>query len=512
MQDMAIAIAETAIKYGGSSTGEHGEGLAKSYFNEKVYGPELHQAFREVKELFDPQYILQPGRILDAHKPWEEDILRYNSSYTIPHAPKETILDFSQDGGYSGLVEMCNGTGFCRKDEGGVMCPSYRVTRDEKHSTRGRANALREAMRGNLEGGLSNPELYESLDLCLECKACKVECPSIVDMAKLKYEYLYQYQTKHGIPLKNRFFAHIHRLNKAFKPFRALFNASAKNPIIRILLEKRLGIDRRRSIPRLGRGNFQAWASLSPEKKEPQKGKVVLWDDTFLTFNQPELGKAAMVVLEAAGFEVILLKDRKCCGRPMISKGLLEDAREHAAHNVGLLLPYVEKGIPVIGVEPSCIASFKDEYPDLLQNEASQKVAEHSFFIEDFLGDLIEQGEVDLPLLSDNQKLNIKFHGHCYQKALSNTKASLRLLAMIPGAKVEEIPSGCCGMAGSFGYEKEHYELSMACGEEILFPAIRNSSPDTIIAASGFSCRHQIADGVGGKALHPIEILANFLS
>ncbi|MEM8887658.1 MAG: FAD-linked oxidase C-terminal domain-containing protein [Bacteroidota bacterium] len=512
MQDMAIAIAETAIKYGGSSTGEHGEGLAKSYFNEKVYGPELHQAFREVKELFDPQYILQPGRILDAHKPWEEEILRYNSSYAIPHAPTETILDFSQDGGYSGLVEMCNGTGFCRKDEGGVMCPSYRVTRDEKHSTRGRANALREAIRGNLEGGLSNPELYESLDLCLECKACKVECPSIVDMAKLKYEYLHQYQKVHGTSLKNRFFAHIHRLNKAFKPFRALFNASLKNALIRIFLEKRLGIDRRRSIPPLARGNFQAWASLSPAKKKTSRGKVVLWDDTFLTFNQPELGKAALVVLEAAGFEVILLKDRKCCGRPMISKGLLEDAREHAVHNVELLYPYAKQGIPIIGVEPSCIASFKDEYPDLLQNEAAQKVAEQSFFIEDFLGELVEKEELILSLSTDNQNLNIKYHGHCYQKALSKTDSTLRLLSMIPGASVEEIPSGCCGMAGSFGYEKEHYELSMACGEEVLFPAIRNSHPETIIAASGFSCRHQIADGVGGKAFHPIEILANFLS
>ncbi|MEL6255101.1 MAG: FAD-linked oxidase C-terminal domain-containing protein [Bacteroidota bacterium] len=512
MQAMAIAIAETAIKYGGSSTGEHGEGLAKSYFNEKVYGSELHQAFREVKELFDPRYILQPGRILDAQKPWEEDILRYNSAYNIPNNPGKTILDFSKDGGFSGLVEMCNGTGFCRKDEGGVMCPSYRVTRDEKHSTRGRANALREAIKGNLEGGLSNPELYESLDLCLECKACKVECPSIVDMAKLKYEYLHQYQKSHGTPLKNRFFAHIHRLNKAFKPFRFLYNSAVKNPLIRILLEKRLGIDRRRSIPSLGKGNFQAWASLSPEKKEATKGQVVLWDDTFLTYNQPELGKAVMVVLEAAGFEVILIHERKCCGRPMISKGLLEDAKEHAAHNVNLLYPYAEKGIPIVGVEPSCIASFKDEYPDLLQNEAAQKVAATSYFIEDFLGEMIEKNQMNLNFSADNQNLSIKYHGHCYQKALSSSENGLKLLKLIPGAKVEEIPSGCCGMAGSFGYEKEHYEISMACGEEVLFPAIRSSSPDTIIAASGFSCRHQISDGVGGKAFHPIEILANFLS
>ncbi|MEM6806171.1 MAG: FAD-linked oxidase C-terminal domain-containing protein, partial [Bacteroidota bacterium] len=371
MEEMAVVIAETAIKYGGTTTGEHGDGLAKSYFIEQLYGPELLLAFREIKELFDPGYLLQPGRILDPEEPWKEENLRYNSSYQLPFLPDETLLDFSKDGGFAGLVEMCNGTGFCRKDEGGVMCPSYKVTRDEKHATRGRANALREALRGNLEGGLQNSELFESLDLCLECKACKVECPSIVDMSKLKYEYLHQLQKKQKPPLKNRLFAHVHRLNRALRPYSFFYNFAIQNALIRYFFEKILGIDRRRNLPLLSRENFQTWAQLSPSKASSKKGKVILWDDTFLTYHQPELGKAAMYVLESAGYEVLILKDRKCCGRPMISKGFLAEAKAHATHNVALLLPYVVEGVPIIGLEPSCLASFIDEYPDLLQNEAA---------------------------------------------------------------------------------------------------------------------------------------------
>lgn len=512
MEEMAVAIAETAIKYGGTTTGEHGDGLAKSYFIEQLYGPQLLKAFREIKELFDPDYLLQPGRILDPEKPWEEEILRYNSDYQLPFHPKETLLDFSKDGGFSGLVEMCNGTGFCRKDGGGVMCPSYRATRDEKHATRGRANALREALKGNLEGGLHNSELYESLDLCLECKACKVECPSIVDMSKLKYEYLHQLQKTQKPPLKNRLFAHVHRLNQAFRSFRFFYNFMIRNGMFRFFLEKTVGIDRRRSLPPLSQENFQAWAKLSPQQPAESKSKVVLWDDTFLTYHQPELGKAAVHVLESAGFEVVILQERKCCGRPMISKGFLEEAKRHAAHNVNLLLPYVEVGIPIVGLEPSCVASFIDEYPDLLHNEASKRVAKSCYFIEDFLAKLLEEGNLPLSFKGPGKPLNIKLHGHCYQKALTKTQSGLDILSMIPGAEIEEIHSGCCGMAGSFGYEKEHYEVSMACAEDRLFPEIRKSSPETIIAASGFSCRHQIADGLGGKAFHPIEILANFLS
>ncbi|MEM6806706.1 MAG: heterodisulfide reductase-related iron-sulfur binding cluster, partial [Bacteroidota bacterium] len=352
----------------------------------------------------------------------------------------------------------------------------------------------------------------ESLDLCLECKACKVECPSIVDMSKLKYEYLHQLQKKQKPPLKNRLFAHVHRLNRSFRPYSFFYNFAIKNGLIRYFFEKILGIDRRRNLPLLSRENFQTWARRSPSKASSKKGKVILWDDTFMTYHQPELGKAAMYVLESAGYEVLILEDRKCCGRPMISKGFLADAKAHAAHNVALLLPYVEEGIPIIGLEPSCLASFIDEYPDLLQNEAAQKVASACFFIEDFLAQLLTEGKLNLDFQTPPRSIPIKLHGHCYQKALTKTQHSLDILAMIPGAEVEEIASGCCGMAGSFGYEKEHYELSMACAEESLFPEIRSSSPDTILAASGFSCRHQIADGLGGKAFHPIEILANFLS
>lgn len=512
MKTTAIAMAETAIKYGGTTTGEHGEGLAKSYFNELLYGPELQKAFREIKELFDPHYLLQPGKILDPEKPWNEHLLRYGSTYETPLSPQETLLDFEEDGGFSGLVEMCNGTGFCRKDVGGVMCPSYRATRDERHSTRGRANALRAAIKGELADGLSDKDLYDTLDLCLECKACKVECPSIVDMAKLKYEYLYQYQKKNGIPLKSKLFAHIHSVNQASRRFRTLTNFALKNKGIRFLLEKFLDIDRRRTLPIIAKDNFHHWFQHREPKHKHKAKQVVLWDDTYLSFNQPELGKAAVKVLEASGFEVLILAKRICCGRPMISKGLLEEAKQHAEHNVQILLPYVKKGIPIIGIEPSCIASFKDEYPNLLRNDAGKALAAASYFIEDFLIEQVAEKDLSFHSTNSQGKTHIKFHGHCYQKALGSTANSVKLLKMIPQAEVEEIPSGCCGMAGSFGYEKKHYEISQACGEETLFPAIRNAGPNTIIAASGFSCRHQIADGVGEKALHPIEILANFLT
>lgn len=512
MESMAIAIAETAFKYGGSHTGEHGEGYAKSYFNEQLYGSELHQAFREIKELFDPNYLLQPGKILDAKKPWDEDILRYNSQYQTPLSPKDTVLDFSKDGGFSGLVEMCNGTGFCRKDSGGVMCPSYRVTRDERHSTRGRANALRAAIKGELKEGLSDKELYNTLDLCLECKACKVECPSIVDMAKLKYEYLYQYQQKHGIPLKNKLFAQVHKINRFSHRFRWIYNSLINQKGLRLILEKVSGIDRRRMLPLLAKEDFHQWFYSRKRNAKQASKQVVLWDDTYLSFNQPELGKASVKVLEAAGYEVLLAEKRACCGRPMISKGLLEEAKQLAEHNVALLLPYAEKGIPILGIEPSCIASFQDEYPDLVQNEAARVVAAHSYFIEDFIVEKMEAGAFGIDFPPQESGPHIKFHGHCYQKALGSTSNSVKLLQMIPGAEVEEILSGCCGMAGSFGYEKKHYEISMACGEEVLFPVIRNSTPNTFFAASGFSCRHQIGEGTAEKAFHPIEILANFLS
>jgi FAD/FMN-containing dehydrogenase/Fe-S oxidoreductase len=510
MRRISEAVAELAISYGGTTTGEHGEGLARSYYNEKLYGARLHQAFRQVKALFDPDNRLNPGKIIDAPAPWEPDILRFNPNYATLHAPQITHLDFSADGGFGGLVEMCNGQGVCRKRDNGVMCPSFMATRDEAHSTRGRANALRAAMTGQLgREGLASKELYDVLDLCLECKACKRECPSLVDMAKLKYEFLAHYQAVHSVPLRSRMFARIHDLNRLGSLVPALTNWSFHNRIIRYALDRWLGIDRRRTLPAVATQTFQRWFRGRSKTTSGQRGMVILWDDTFLSYNEPEIGQAAVRVLEAAGFEIRLIENRRCCGRPMISKGLLADAKDNAAYNVELLAPFAVEGVPIIGLEPSCIATFRDEYPDLLRTEEARLVAKQSFFIEEFLTTL---PDLKLPFLATEQEQKILVHGHCYQKALIGTGALVKLLRMLPNTTVTEIASGCCGMAGSFGYEKEHYELSMTCAEDRLFPAVRDLDSASQLVASGMSCRHQIADGTGRTALHPIVLLARYLA
>jgi FAD/FMN-containing dehydrogenase/Fe-S oxidoreductase len=512
MRHISEAVADLAIHYGGTTTGEHGEGMARSYYNKKLYGSQLHQAFRQVKGLFDPHNTFNPGKIIDAPAPWQPDILRFNPDYRTPYTPKAPFLDFSTDGGFSGLVEMCNGQGVCRKREAGVMCPSFMATRDETHSTRGRANALRAAMTGQLgTEGLASKALYEVLDLCLECKACKRECPSLVDMAKLKYEFLAHYQSVHGVPLRSRLFAHIAAINRFGSILPGVTNWTLRNKLFRGALDGLIGIDRRRTLPPIAPTTFQHWFRTRPKPISNTHGTVILWDDTFLSYNEPEIGQATVRVLEAAGFEVRLIEQRRCCGRPMISKGLLKEARAVAAHNVRLLAPHAANGVPIIGVEPSCMATFRDEYPDLLGSEESRLVARHTFFVEEFLAQLAEQGKFDLPFAEHESTQNLLVHGHCYQKALIGTGALNKVLTMLPNTSVREIPSGCCGMAGSFGYEHEHYAVSMACGEDRLFPAVRGAGAATVIVASGMSCRHQIADGTGRIAVHPMVVLARAL-
>lgn len=517
MRIISSAVTSLAIELDGTTTGEHGEGLARSYYNEQLYGPRLHQAFREVKALFDPKNIMNPGKIVEAPAPWDPALLRYSPDYRAGLAPGRTFLDFSLDGGFAGSVEMCNGMGICRKRDEGVMCPSFMVTRDEAHSTRGRANALRAAMTGRLgPEGMTSRELHDVLDLCLECKACKRECASQVDMAKLKSEFLAHYQARHGIPPRSRIFGHIETLSRLGSLSPALANRLFTNPLVRRLMDRWLGIDRRRILPPLAPRTFQKWfhgraRNLRPVR--PVRGAVILWDDIYLSHNEPEVGQAAVKVLEAAGFEVRLVAGRRCDGRPLISKGLLADARRRAEHNIGLLAPLARQSIPIVGVEPSSITTFRDEYPDLLPGEEARLVAGQSFMMEEFLDRLAERGELDLPLAaSDPHKpRHVLLHGHCYQKSLSGTGPVLRMLRLLPDTTVEEIPSGCCGMAGAFGYEREHYEVSMACGEDRLFPFIRSAPEDALIAAAGFSCRHQITHGTGRWAVHPVVILADGL-
>ena len=508
------SVIELAIHYGGTSTGEHGEGLARSYYNKKVYGPELFHAFRELKTLFDPDNLFNPGKIVDSTLPWDPAVLRFYPGYRTPYTIQDTVLDFSADGGFAGLVEMCNGQGYCRQLEDGTMCPSFRATREERYVTRGRANALRAMITGKLGAdGLSDPELYDIMDMCLACKACKVECPSMVDMAKLKYEYLHAYYQRNGTPFSARIFGHISTVNKLGSLFPRLSNSVMRSDLVREVMETFLGIDRRRSLPSFAPQTFQQWFARHAPNRNAPNGKVILWDDTFLSHNEPEIGVAAVKVLEAAGFEVLILKNRKCCGRPMVSKGLLKDARKNAEYNVQLLLPYVRQGIPIVGVEPSCVTMFREEYIDFLRNEEARLVARNTYFIEEFLVKLSREGKLNLNWPSRTPTREYRVHVHCYQKAMNMTANQLRMMELIPGARVQEIEgSGCCGMAGAFGYEKRHFDISVKIGEEKLLPAVREADTRNIrVAAAGTSCRHQILDGTGIKVEHPIVWFAEAL-
>jgi Fe-S oxidoreductase len=399
----------------------------------------------------------------------------------------------------------------CKKKLEGTMCPSFMVTLEEEHSTRGRANALRAAINGHLPAdALTSPRLYEVLDLCLECKGCKAECPSNVDMAKLKYEFLAHYHARHGTPLRARLFGNIERLNRLGCAFAPLSNWVANSEPARWFFDRVLGLHKRRQLPPFASQTFDRWfASRNGRRPAPSQGPVVLFNDCYMTYNYPEIGKAAVKVLEAAGFEVILA-EKKCCGRPMISKGLLQEAKNNAAENVDKLSGYVRKGIPIVGCEPSCILTFRDEYPDLLDDPRAGDLAKGSFMIEEFLVGLHGRGALNLPFTNGSKSFLL--HGHCHQKALIGSGPSLQVLRMLPGAKVEEVDSGCCGMAGSFGYEKEHYELSIAIGNRRLFPAVKAKGPEWEIVAAGVSCRQQIPHGTGRRARHLVEVLAEALA
>ena len=508
MVSIASDISDLVLEYGGSLSGEHGDGIVRGVWTEKMFGPKIYQAFREVKHAFDPYGIMNPGKIIDC-PPMTEN-LRF--SLDDRAASLDTKLDFSADSGYANAVEMCNGMGACRK-MGGTMCPSYMVTREEEHSTRGRANLLRSVLSGALPGEtLASRRLYEALDLCLECKGCKAECQTGVDMAKLKYEFLDRYHRAHGLPLRARLFANINYLSRVGSRFAPLSNWLAANPLSKLLLHRFLGIHRRRALPPLARPTFPDWFKSRGTSVDGKLGTVVLFNDTFMNYNYPQVGIAAVELLERAGFRVVLA-DAWCCGRPMISKGLLDKSKAHAWQNVDLLYPYAEKGIPIVGCEPSCLLTLRDEYPDLLSeaedHDKAKVVASQSFLIDEFLTMLQDEGKLALEFTDSERK--VLFHGHCHQKALVGTRHSLAALRLPPGYQVEEVNSGCCGMAGSFGYEKEHYDISMSIGRQRLFPAVESKDGDFDIAVMGVSCRQQIEHGTGRKARHLVEVLRDAL-
>ena len=507
---IATAISDLVLEFGGSISGEHGDGIVRGVFMEKMFGTTLYNTFREVKRTFDPEGIMNPGKIVDC-PPLTEN-LRLGPGYSATEPA--TVLDFSADGGFARSVELCNGVGACRSTLSGTMCPSYMVTHEEEHSTRGRANAMRSVLSGVLPASeFTSTRLYDMLDLCLECKGCKSECPSNVDMAKLKYEFLASYRKHHRMPLRTRLFANIAAVNRWGARLGPLANVGMGNPLTQWFLHRFLGIHKSRRLPSLARVTFPAWFRKHASKttaslESGNKGQVVLFHDTFMDYNEPQVGIAAVELLEAAGYQVVLA-DTVCCGRPMISKGLLERARENAGTNVERLFPYAQAGVPIIGCEPSCLLTLRDEYPDLLRSQEATVVAENSFLLDEFLVKLHHEGKLDLSFKETPGR--VLFHGHCHQKALVGSAASMSALRLVPGLQVEEIDSGCCGMAGAFGYEKEHYDISMAIGERRLLPAVR-SEPGARIAITGVSCRHQVMDGTGRHPEHVAEILRGALA
>ena len=515
--DRMVAIAEEisdlVLEFGGSMSGEHGDGLVRSGFNEKMFGPQIYDAFREVKRAFDPNGIMNPGKIVDS--PPMTDNLRINPEYRT--IPVETAFNFSQEGSLAHSIEMCNGQGACRKVLGGTMCPSYMVTRDEEHSTRGRANALRAAMSGALPtGSLTSERLYQVLDLCLECKGCMAECPSNVDMAKIKYEFLNQYHQANGYPLRNQIFGNIAALSKWGSFFAPVSNWANNLGVTKKMLKTQMGIDPRRQLPKFASQTFTQWFKArggSPDSAA-ERGQVVLFPDTFTNYNHPELGRASVKVLEALGYQVIVPKVQ-CCGRPMLSAGLMDKAKSSANANVSGLFQYIDQGAKLVGIEPSCILSFADDYIDLMDNKGQRAKAEaiskNTMLVEQFVRFAIEEEGATLDLDGSRLPDKLMFHGHCHQKALVGTASAMTVLNAIEGCNVEEIPSGCCGMAGSFGFEEEHFDISMSIGEQTLFPAIREQSGDFAVVAEGVSCRQQIQDGTGKRAMHLVEVLAEAL-
>ena len=513
LRQIEEAVIDLVLSLGGSVSGEHGQGLARGEFTERIFGPKLMQAFREVKAAFDPQGIMNPGKIIDAPRMDDESILRFGSDYATPHELRQTVLSFEIDGGFARAVEMCNGAGVCRKVEQGVMCPSFMATRDETHSTRGRANALRSAMMGLLgPEGMTLQEVYDVLDLCLSCKGCKAECPSAVDMAKLKAEFLHNYHREHGTPLRSWAFGHYATLSQLGQPVAPLANAILKGPGKWVM--NWVGIHPERSIPELAAQPLSRWFRQHAQKRNGraanERGQVVFFHDTFTEHNEPHVGQAAIRVLEAAGYDVILPEGKKCCGRPAMSKGLLDEVKRLAAHNVTVLAPYARQDIPIVGVEPSCMSMLVDDYPDVVPGDDSKAVARMSKPIDAFLVEAAAEGNLNLRF--DETPRNILFHGHCHQKAVFGTASTRAMLQLIPNCTVREIDSTCCGMAGSFGYEKEHYELSMQVAELSVAPAVRAAPADVIICATGTSCRDQIDHTTGRAAKHPVEILAEALT
>ncbi len=520
------AIAEETFavvrEYGGAHSGEHGDGIVRSEFHEEMFGPRIVEAFREVKRAFDPQNLLNPGKIVDAPRMDDRELFRYGPRYAP--LPLKTELDWSEWGGYAQAVEMCNNNGACRKDVGGAMCPSYRVTDDEHHVTRGRANGLRLALTGQLgPDGLTSQELYDALDLCVSCKACKRECPTGVDMARMKIEFLAAYRAKHGIPLADRIVAGLPRMAYRLGPLRALANLPQRIPGLAKMMERVAGFTARRPLPvwhsrpfREPPATASRGGSATAEPAASRNGEAVLFVDTFNRWFEADVARAAERVMRAAGYDVTFARARSggarplCCGRTYLSAGQLDDARAEARRTIEALLPYAERGVPIVGLEPSCLLTLRDEFLALEPSEAARTVAQHALLFEEWVAREIDAGRWAPPLRPLGAKAVV--HGHCHQKAFGAMPAVVRALRAVPGLEASVIDSSCCGMAGTFGYEAEHYDVSMRMAERDLLPAVRAAGADTLVVADGMSCKHQIAHGAERRAMHVAEVYAAALT
>ncbi|MCI0697471.1 FAD-binding protein [candidate division KSB1 bacterium] len=511
LRSISEEVFELVVRYGGAWSGEHGDGLVRSYLNEKFFGPKLYQAFRELKRAFDPPALMNPGKIVEAQS--IEENLRIGPTYK-PSAVT-THFRFNEDGGINRAVEMCTGVGACRKTISGTMCPSYMATRDEQHSTRGRANALRAALSGRISTQhFTTPRLKEVFDLCLACKGCKAECPSNVDVAKLKYEFLSHYYNEHGTPFSVRLFSQPDLLGQLGSRFSSIANLALKNSGVRQILETSLGIDRRRILPLYAKQSFPRWFKRHQRqigREGSKKTGVVLFNDTFMNYHEPEIGQSAVRVLETLGYRVILA-NAGCCMRPAISNGLLRLALPRAEVIIENLHKFVMQGYKIVGCEPSCVSAVKEDYLDFVRNQEKAKaVADNFSLIEDFIFQHCEKNGFATATAQRRFDAPILYHGHCHQKALFGTTNSKAVLSKLTGCQVDEIDSGCCGMAGAFGYEKRHYDVSLKIGGRRLFPAVQAVGDDHRIVANGFSCRHQIEHATGRKVQHAIQILAEAL-
>jgi len=494
-------------KYNGSLSGEHGDGRLRGEFIPLMMGERIYDLFKQIKNTWDPNHIFNPGKITDT--PEMNTFLRYEPGKETREI--ETFFDFSKDMGILRAAEKCNGTGACRKTEvtGGTMCPSYMATRDEDKSTRARANILREFLTYSpKDNPFDHKEIYEIMDMCLSCKACKSECPSSVDVTKLKAEFLQHYYESHGVPLRARLIANIAKINKLGSIAPGIYNFFNSNPFFSGIFARMIGFAPQRKMPLLSKQPLDKWFAKHKQQGQFPNGKVYLFNDEFTRFNDTDIGIKAILLLTKLGYEVSIPRHVESA-RTYLSKGLVKKAKEIANKNIRLLKDIITEDTPLVGIEPSAILTFRDEYTELaepgLKNDAI-RLAKYALMIDEFLEKEMKAGRISKAQFTKVAK-HIKLHGHCYQKSLASTAPTLFILGFPENYTVEEIPSGCCGMAGAFGYEKEHYELSMKVGELVLFPAVRRAAAETIIAAPGTSCRHQIKDGTNRHALHPVEIL-----